>query len=140
MKEQKKGDTLYSILAVVGFALLIFALVQIFYLKTEQKQLIASISTMKRNVEYSTFSFSDEVSLALSIITAGIGVFAIFGGIISVINLFQFKQMDRAIEMSEKAIEYQRELQCASFIQERADLYNKRTKKICRRLFYKGSA
>lgn len=118
MKEQKNRDTLYSILIVAGVALLIFALVQISYLKKEQKQLIDSISVMQQNVEYSAFSFSDQVTWALGIITAGIGVFAIFGGIISVINLFQFKQMDKAIKMSEKAIEYQRELQCASFIQE----------------------
>lgn len=147
MKEQKNRDTLYSILIVAGVALVAFMVVKIYYLEAEKKQLIDFLSAMNQNIEgtdmlmnvdYTTFSFSDEVSVALGIITAGISVFAIFGGFLSVANLLQFKKMDKAIKMSEKAIEYQRELECANFIQDGRMYINRKRQKYAEDCFIRA--
>ena len=127
MKTWKRNQIMHAFATVMVFAAIVYMTSQIHYLKLEQAQLKTYVMELQQtmtdseieiNTDYRAFTFSDEVSFALSIISVGISVFAIFGGILSIVNIYQYKQMDRAIEVSEKAVEYLQELECSSLIQE----------------------
>ena len=102
---------------IIAFGTSIFTLIQYILLRSEMKQFMDGLS----DVTASTVSFGmsmDAVSVSLGIITAGISVFALFGGILSIINIKQSKELDAAIDNAQKALENQNELLGARLIQE----------------------
>lgn len=131
--KKTKGDRVYSVLYAVLLIILlagvVFVMVQVQYLKVEQsqiKEILYTLSQYEKNsmsncsdqLKVESSSFADEISFALGIISAGISVFAIFGGVLSVFNVVRSKDLDDAIKMSSQAIDNQQELECARLIQE----------------------
>lgn len=115
-----------AFLMVLLVAISLFLLVKFCYIKSAQGQIEARLTsienTLQNNVsdEYDNRSIElmDEASLALGIISAGIGVFAIFGGVLSILNVWRSKELENAISTTAKMAEDQRELASARLVQE----------------------
>ena len=115
---KKHGITTFIyIIVVVTFALSVYTFVQYILLESELNQIVSSLS--KEATDEISFGVdTDVVSVSLGIITAGIGLFALFGGILSIFNIKQSKELDIAISDAREALENQYELQGARLIQE----------------------
>lgn len=117
---------LSAFLIVLLVAISLFLLVKFCYIESTQEQIEARLTSiedaLQNNVsaEYDNRSIElmDEVSLALGIISAGIGVFAIFGGVLSILNIWRSKELENAISTTAKMTEDQRELASARLVQE----------------------
>lgn len=83
--------------------------VQYILLESELNQIVSS-SSKEATDEISFEVDTDVVSVSLGIITAGIGFFALFGGILSIFNIKQSKELDIAISDAREALENQYEL------------------------------
>ncbi len=59
-----------------------------------------------------------KVSIMLSVISAGIAVFALFGGFLSLVTLSQAKDLNEAIQKAERYSNNQQELLASSYLQE----------------------
>lgn len=66
----------------------------------------------------SAYNLADQVSTSLGIIDAGIAVFALFGGILSVYNIMQTKKLETAVRTAHEILETQRELKAARLLQD----------------------
>lgn len=77
---KKHGITTFIyIIVVVTFALSVYTFVQYILLESELNQIVSSLS--KEATDEISFGVdTDVVSVSLGIITAGIGLFALFGG------------------------------------------------------------
>lgn len=141
-KYRTKVYTIFcAFMLTVMVAAIAIVFVQIKHLKLEQSLLNEKIFSLEQsvsengnvgviqNTDYESFTFADEVTFTLGIITAGISVFAIFGGVLSVFNVVRSKELDDAVKMSAQALENQQELECARLIQEgRMYMLRKRNK------------
>ena len=144
-KYRTKVYTIFcAFMLTVMVAAIAIVFVQIKHLKLEQSLLNEKIFSLEQsvsengnagvvqNTDYESFTFADEVTFTLGIITAGISVFAIFGGVLSVFNVVRSKELDDAVKMSAQALENQQELECARLIQEgRMYMLRKRNKYVC---------
>ena len=85
--DEKHGITTFIyIIVVVTFALSVYTFVQYILLESELNQIVSSLS--KEATDEISFGVdTDVVSVSLGIITAGIGLFALFGGILSIFNI-----------------------------------------------------
>lgn len=107
---KKHGITTFIyIIVVVTFALSVYTFVQYILLESELNQIVSS-SSKEATDEISFEVDTDVVSVSLGIITAGIGFFALFGGILSIFNIKQSKELDIAISDAREALENQYEL------------------------------
>lgn len=132
MKKNIKGcratDIFAAFAIVTAFALAVYAVVQCHFVMNSLKEVkshLAEIYSMSQGeissvhmIESRVDNLWNEVSIALGIITAGIGVFALFGGILSFVNIRQSKELDVAISNARKALENQQELEGARLMQE----------------------
>lgn len=66
----------------------------------------------------SSYNLADQVSVTIGIITAGITVFTLFGGILTIFNIIRAKDLDETIAKAEKVLETQQELLAARLLQE----------------------
>ena len=74
-------------------------------------------SNLGKEIE-SSYNLADQVSASLDIIAMGIAIFAIFGGLLSVLNITRSKELEEAIFKAENAAENQKELIGARLLQE----------------------
>lgn len=117
---------LSAFLIVLLVAISVFLLVKFCYIESAQEQIETRLTSIENTLqdnastEYDNRSIelADEVSLALGIISAGIGVFAIFGGVLSILNIWRSKELENAISTTAKMTEDQRELASARLVQE----------------------
>lgn len=127
-RAKKWYTILYAILIVSLVAGMSYLWIKVRYLETKQAHLIEKFNDLEQSKAENSYnetqgqiqflSFSDEISVSLGVITAGISVFAIFGGVLSVFNVTRSKELEEAIQMSSRAIESQQELESARLIQE----------------------
>jgi tetratricopeptide (TPR) repeat protein len=73
---------------------------------------------IQSNIQYSSSALADQTANSLGIITAGITLFTLFGGILSVINIFLSRDLYRAVDEAKKAKESQKELNGFRLLQE----------------------
>lgn len=64
------------------------------------------------------YNLSDQVSTSIGIITAGITLYTVFGGMLSVFNIIRSKELEDAISKAEKTLENQQELIGARLLQD----------------------
>lgn len=79
---------------------------------------LSDTETNSMHTMESSYNLADQVSSALGIITAGITVFTLFGGILTIFNISRSKELDDAISKAEKALENQQELIGARLLQD----------------------
>lgn len=124
----KNGAIFNAIIFIILFAATIFICVQFCYMNVEQKKIEKRLCELEKNlqnnisfneVEYNkSLEITDDVSLSLGIISAGISVFAIFGGILSVLNILRAKELEDAMNTTAQMKESQQELASARLVQE----------------------
>lgn len=69
-------------------------------------------------VDISSYNLADQVSASLGIISAGICVFALFGGILSVFNIVRSKELEQMASQMKNLLENQHELEGARLLQD----------------------
>lgn len=125
---KNKKSFLCAFIAVLVIGAIIFLGMRVYHLESKQMEIqdyFSKIEYSLKNentnfvIEYSdSVALEDEVSISLSIITAAIGIFTIFGGILSVINIINYKDIYNAIDAADKVIESQKELLATRLIQD----------------------
>lgn len=131
MKRTKCCKVIYprisAIFLVVILAFMAFICVEFVFMSCRQKNFQEQLSTiefMLQDEYYHARVFEadgdlmDEVSTALGIISAGIVLFTVFGGFLSVFNILKTRELENAIKDADKALENQRELFSNRLLQE----------------------
>lgn len=114
---------------VVMIALLVTVVVSVYLsvrfcrIESKQKQIEVQLEKALQGEVSLTYDdqsnkLADEVSTALAITSAGIAIFAIFGGTISIVSIVRFKKLEDSVSKIRKIERSQRELTSAQLIQE----------------------
>ena len=116
---------------VILVATVIFSLYEVYNLGERHKALQntvlrieESLDDQKTDSTYSaremeiSYNLSDQVSTSLGIITVGVAIFTVFGGILSIFNIVRSKELENAMSKAEKALESQQELNGARLLQD----------------------
>lgn len=129
---RRKAFRIINCLAtVILIAMVAFALCKICNLNKQQEKLQNTVLEMQKQLYYqkhdtaymvqeleASYNLSDQVSTSLGIITAGITLYTIFGGMLSVFSIIRSKELEDAISKAEKALENQKELNGARWLQD----------------------
>lgn len=78
----------------------------------------SDLSGRKLAETWLSYNLTDQVSSSLGIISAGICVFALFGGILSVFNIVRSKELEEMASQMEDLLENQHELEGARLLQD----------------------
>lgn len=118
-----------AVLIVFLVASAVFLWEKLLYIESTQRQIQTQLSgieealqNIKPHMETESIQGSgglvEEVSISLGIVSSGIAVFAIFGGVLSIFNIWRSKELEDAIDATKKAMENQSELTSARLVQE----------------------
>lgn len=137
-KRNKLIPVINGLMAVLYLALFIFIIVKYCYVVSEQNRIeqrlsvieekLSDISEGPANTDGNIPELTDAVSVSLGIISAGISVFAIFGGLIGVLNIKRSKELEDAINSAQEVQQAQCELKGARYIQD-GRVYEARARK-----------
>lgn len=112
----------FTILFVLLCACTTFLLVKVHYCSKEIYQLKNQLSELYKNNSISNVTYNNDiitqVSIFISICSAAITLFGLFGGILSFVNLHLGKELNDDIKNANKALENQEELKAWRLIQE----------------------
>lgn len=125
---KKKFHIINAVTIVIAVIIMVFTVSRVCFLNQKQNEIEKNFSKLESLIQNNneniiikyndSVAIEDEVSISLSIISAGISVFAIFGGILSVINIVSYKDIYSAIDAANKVMESQKELLAARLIQD----------------------
>lgn len=117
-----------AIFQVFTVGLCVFVLVRYSYILEQQHDIQDRILAIEQeNSDQSdrehaetklSYNLTDQVSSSLGIISAGICVFALFGGILSVFNVVRSKELEKMTSQIEDLLENQHELEGARLLQD----------------------
>lgn len=121
-------EAVFLVLCVFLSIFFICKCISMFALQRDIIDYLSRLETELRNMDISigqaieelrpAYSLADQVSTSLGIISAGIALFAVFGGLLSFFNIARTKEIEDAMREMGELLENQQELKAARLLQD----------------------